>query len=189
MRVVIIGGGVVGLACAWSLAQKGAEVVVLERDVIGEGASKGNTGWVSPTISFPLASPGTLMMGMKSAFDPNGALVIRPELDTRWLRWLWAFRGAASRERFLKGVEALHNLNRRTFEVLDAYAADGIPFEMHSGGILTLGKTEKGTTYVEVACADKLKGYMLEYESAPAVSAVRAVGCAFAGNCKLPGNT
>ena len=51
------------------------------------------------------------MMGMKSAFDPNGALVIRPELDTRWLRWLWAFRGAASRERFLKGVEALHNLN------------------------------------------------------------------------------
>ena len=52
-----------------------------------------------------------------------------------------------------------------------------------------VGKTEKGTTYVEVACADKLKGYMLEYESAPAVSAVRAVGCAFAGNCKLPGNT
>lgn len=147
MRVAIIGGGVVGLACAWSLAQKGAEVVVLERDVIGEGASKGNTGWVSPTISFPLASPGTLMMGMKSAFDPNGALVIRPELDTRWLRWLWAFRGAASRERFLKGVEALHNLNRRTFEVLDAYQADGIPFEMHAGGILTLGKTEKGIAW------------------------------------------
>ncbi|MGI9116966.1 MAG: NAD(P)/FAD-dependent oxidoreductase, partial [Gaiellales bacterium] len=117
------------------------------RGRIGEGASKGNTGWVSPTISFPLASPGTLMMGMKSAFDPNGALIIRPELDTRWLRWLWAFRGAASRERFLKGVEALHNLNRRTFEVLDAYAADGIPFEMHSGGILTLGKTEKGIAW------------------------------------------
>lgn len=52
-----------------------------------------------------------------------------------------------------------------------------------------VGKTEKGTTYVEVACADKLKGYMLEYESAPAVSAVRAIGCAFTGNCKLPGNT
>ena len=126
MRVAIIGGGVVGLACGWSLAKRGVEVVVIERDVIGEGASKGNTGWVSPTISFPLASPGTLAMGLKSAFDPNGALVIRPELDTRWLRWLWAFRGAATRERFLRGVEALHNLNRRTFEVLDAYEADGI---------------------------------------------------------------
>jgi hypothetical protein len=52
-----------------------------------------------------------------------------------------------------------------------------------------VGKTEKGTTYVEVACADKLKGYMIEYQSAPAVTAVQAIGCAFAGNCKLPGNT
>jgi len=52
-----------------------------------------------------------------------------------------------------------------------------------------VGKTEKGTTYVEVACADKLKGYMLEYQSTPTVSAVGAIGCAFAGNCKLPGNT
>jgi hypothetical protein len=52
-----------------------------------------------------------------------------------------------------------------------------------------VGKTDKGTTYVEVACADKLKGYMIEYQSAPAVSAVNAIGCTFAGNCKLPGNT
>lgn len=52
-----------------------------------------------------------------------------------------------------------------------------------------VGKTEKGTTYVEVACSDKLKGYMIEYQSAPSVTAVQAIGCAFAGNCKLPGNT
>ena len=147
MRIAIIGGGVVGLACGWSLATRGADVVVLERAGVGDGASKGNTGWVSPTISTPLASPGTLAMGLKSALDPNGALVIRPEFDTRWLRWLWAFRAAASRERFLRGVEALHNLNRRTFEVLDAYAADGVEFEMHGGGILVLGKTPKGIAW------------------------------------------
>lgn len=147
MRIAIIGGGVVGLACGWSLASRGADVVVLERAGVGDGASKGNTGWVSPTISTPLASPGTLAMGLKSALDPNGALVIRPEFDTRWLRWLWAFRGAASRERFLRGVEALHNLNRRTFEVLDAYAADGVEFEMHGGGILVLGKSSKGIAW------------------------------------------
>jgi hypothetical protein len=52
-----------------------------------------------------------------------------------------------------------------------------------------IGKTEAGTTYVEVACADKLKGYVIEYQSAPAVTAIKALGCAFAGNCKLPGNT
>jgi len=52
-----------------------------------------------------------------------------------------------------------------------------------------VGKTDKGTTYVEVACADKLKGYMIEYQSQPTVSAVNVVGCALAAGCKLPGNT
>jgi hypothetical protein len=52
-----------------------------------------------------------------------------------------------------------------------------------------VGKTDKGTTYVEVACADKLKGYMIEYSAPPAVTALTVTGCAFTGNCKLPGNT
>jgi hypothetical protein len=50
-------------------------------------------------------------------------------------------------------------------------------------------KTAKGTILVEVACSDGFKGYMIEYNAAPTVSAVGATGCAFAGGCKLPGNT
>ncbi len=56
-------------------------------------------------------------------------------------------------------------------------------------GSRVIGKTDKGTTYVEVACSDKLKGYVIEYQSTPTVSAISAIGCAFAQNCKLPGNT
>lgn len=52
-----------------------------------------------------------------------------------------------------------------------------------------VGKNEQGNTYVEVACADKLKGYMIEYQSTPSISAVKATGCAFTGNCKLPTNS
>lgn len=51
-----------------------------------------------------------------------------------------------------------------------------------------VGKTEKGTTYVEVACADKLKGYVIEYQSTPTLTAINAIGCAFAGSCTLPTN-
>jgi hypothetical protein len=50
------------------------------------------------------------------------------------------------------------------------------------------GKTPKGTVMVEVACADGLKGYMIEYNTAPTVTAVGAQGCAFSGGCQLPGN-
>ena len=52
-----------------------------------------------------------------------------------------------------------------------------------------IGKNEQGNTYVEVACADKLKGYVIEYQATTAVTAVKATGCAFFGNCKLPTNT
>jgi hypothetical protein len=51
------------------------------------------------------------------------------------------------------------------------------------------GKTPKGTIMVEVGCADGLKGYMIEYKTTPTVTAVDAIGCAFAGGCTLPGNT
>jgi len=40
-----------------------------------------------------------------------------------------------------------------------------------------------------VACADGGKGYMVEYNTTPTVTAVDARTCAFAGGCKLPGNT
>lgn len=49
-------------------------------------------------------------------------------------------------------------------------------------------KTAKGTTLIEVACSDGFKGYMIEYKTAPTVTAVAATGCAFAGNCQLPTN-
>jgi len=48
-------------------------------------------------------------------------------------------------------------------------------------------KTTKGTVLLEVACADGLPGYMVEYQPNP-VSAVGATGCRFAGNCQLKGN-
>ncbi|HEY3697643.1 hypothetical protein [Phenylobacterium sp.] len=50
------------------------------------------------------------------------------------------------------------------------------------------GKTAKGTFLMEVSCADGFKGYMIEYKDSP-VTAVGATGCAFAGGCKLKGNT
>ncbi|HEY9236050.1 MULTISPECIES: hypothetical protein [Phenylobacterium] len=49
-----------------------------------------------------------------------------------------------------------------------------------------IGKTAKGTTYMEVACADGLKGYIIEYQTD--LTPVATTGCAFSKDCKLPGN-
>jgi hypothetical protein len=53
--------------------------------------------------------------------------------------------------------------------------------------IRVMGKTTKGTTMVETACSDGLKGYILEYTTEP-LTPIAAIGCAFSQDCKLPGN-
>ena len=50
-----------------------------------------------------------------------------------------------------------------------------------------LGKTDKGTFYIEVACSDGLPGYVIEYKPDP-VTPLAAVACRLAGGCQLPGN-
>ena len=46
--VVVVGGGVIGLACAWRAAQRGLRVLVLERDTPGAGASGVAAGMLAP---------------------------------------------------------------------------------------------------------------------------------------------
>jgi D-amino-acid dehydrogenase len=145
--VAVVGAGVVGLACAHAISRRGIGVAVFEGATVGAGASHGNTGWVVPSLSMPLASPGMLATGLRAAVDPRGALVIRPALDTSWLRWLWQFRRSCGRERFRRGVLALVELNRRTLAEFDAYEAEGIEFESHAGGMLIVARHEHGLSW------------------------------------------
>src|SRR5207248_6857524 len=64
-RVCVVGAGVIGLACAWELARGDAEVVVLDSNTAGAGVSRGNAGWVCPTITAPLPAPGMVREGLR----------------------------------------------------------------------------------------------------------------------------
>jgi D-amino-acid dehydrogenase len=143
-RVVIVGAGVVGLACAWELRQRGADVVVLDRAGVGGGASRGNTGWVSPSLTYPLPGPGMLREGVRQLLTGGDAFVLRPTLDPAFARWLWSFRRNCSRARFDAGIRALLALNRRTLELFDAYRDAGVAFEMHTAGLVVAARTPDG---------------------------------------------
>src|SRR6266540_961593 len=47
---VVVGAGYTGLSAALALAEAGADVVVLERDYAGFGASGRNAGHLTPTV-------------------------------------------------------------------------------------------------------------------------------------------
>ena len=109
MRVVVIGGGVVGLSCAYELERAGAEVTVVERARCGGATSLGNAGWVVPSISIPMPAPGVTARALKMLFKHDGSLRLRPRLDPNFLRWCWRFWRSSSRERYEAGLEALMN--------------------------------------------------------------------------------
>jgi len=142
----VIGSGIVGLCCAYELSRGGADVCVLERGRLGQGASRGNTGWVCPSFTYPLPAPGIIGEGLRGMLRGGGPLVIHPSLDPTFLRWLLGFRRSATRERWEHGVRALLALNACTLELFDIYADDGVRFEMHRSGLLLVATTSAGLT-------------------------------------------
>lgn len=144
MRIAVVGGGAVGLACAWSLARRGADVVVYERDSIGSGCSLGNTGWVCPGLSAPLPAPGVMTAAVRGMLRPGSPVVFRPLFGPAFLRWSWQFWRASAPGRYRAGLDATVALARRTFELFDALLADGVEFELHPSGMVVAALTEAG---------------------------------------------
>ncbi len=63
MRIVIVGGGIIGLCSAWYLQKSGHEVIVLDKSDFTDGCSYGNAGMIVPSHFIPLAAPGMIAQG------------------------------------------------------------------------------------------------------------------------------
>ncbi len=132
--VAVIGGGVVGVACAVELARRGAQVTVIERDRIGHGCSYGNAGWLTPSLAVPLANPAMLLKSIKWMFDPESPLYIQPRLDPAFLRWLLEFLLASRKTKFDSGAAALVELCRVSVDMWEDVARrspEAFGFERH----------------------------------------------------------
>lgn len=67
--VAIVGGGIVGLACAWRARLQGLSVTLLERDDVGRGTSHVAAGMLAPVseVEFGAAGRRLLELGLRSA--------------------------------------------------------------------------------------------------------------------------
>jgi D-amino-acid dehydrogenase len=142
--VTVIGGGIVGLACALELARRGVKVCVLERDRVGYGCSKGNAGWLTPALALPLAVPGQWRKALKWLADPQSPFYIRPRADWRLLTWLVGFLAASRRSQFEQNAAALVSLSRLSLdaweEIADTPGTE--PFEFARDGLLAVFETQ-----------------------------------------------
>ncbi|HLJ02487.1 MAG TPA: glycine oxidase ThiO [Solirubrobacteraceae bacterium] len=65
--LAVVGAGVIGLSVAWRAAQRGLNVVVLERDQPGAGASHVAAGMLAPVSEALLTEQPLLALGLSSA--------------------------------------------------------------------------------------------------------------------------
>ena len=115
-RVVVVGGGVIGVSCAYYLAVSGAEVTLLERHRLAGEASFGNAGTVSAGHP-PLNGPGRVRRALARMFDPSSPLHIPPRWDPELWRWLLDFALACTHERVAEAMAAMAPMGHRTVQL------------------------------------------------------------------------
>lgn len=144
-RVVVIGGGVIGLASALSLLERGHRVIVVERGPRGHDCcSLGNAGYISPSHFVPLAAPGVVASALRWMGDPRSPLYVTPRLDPEWIVWAWRFWRASNRRRAEAAGPRLRDLlvaSRALFEKIAALTT-GDEIELKRDGLLTIFETE-----------------------------------------------
>lgn len=140
--VVVVGSGLVGLACAYSLASHGLHPLVLEAEEPGAGASSGNAGWISvaPGIVAPVPAPGVVRTSLSWLVQQDSPLRLAPRVEWEYLRWLTKFARSCSREAATAGLRATLALNERTGDLFDRLERDGLDFEMKTPGVLMVYK-------------------------------------------------
>ncbi|MYI65889.1 MAG: FAD-dependent oxidoreductase, partial [Gemmatimonadetes bacterium] len=136
MRVGIVGGGLVGLATAHYLRKLGADPVVVEAGGVGGGCSRGNNGWVCPSVSTPLPAPGLTAKSLLWMLRRASHFHIPAAALPRLAPWLLRFRAHCTESARAHGIRALASLNAVTGELYDELAADGVEFERGRSGIL-----------------------------------------------------
>ncbi len=74
---MVIGGGVIGLMIAYYLNRDNHQVTLVDKGLIGSGASEGNCGLILSHI-LPVNMPGAPLMALKWAFNNESPLHLKP---------------------------------------------------------------------------------------------------------------
>ena len=144
MKVIVLGGGVIGTSTAYYLARSGAEVTLLDRQAgPAQETSFANAGQVSPGYSTPWAAPGIPLKAVKWMFQKHAPLAIRLDGSLAQLQWMAQMLRNCSPERYAINKERMMRVAEYSRACLQQLRADtGIQYEQRTGGTLQLFRTQ-----------------------------------------------
>jgi len=142
-RIVIVGGGVIGLCSAYYCAKRGHRVTVIDAGDGEHGCSHGNAGMIVPSHFTPLAAPGMVALGLKWMWNPESPFWIKPRLSWELLDWGLKFWRSATAEHVRRSAVVLRDMHLASRACFEEIAAEcGNDFGLVKKGLLMLCKTQ-----------------------------------------------
>jgi D-amino-acid dehydrogenase len=144
MRVAVIGAGVVGVATAHALAERGHEVHVYDRrSEIASDTSASTAGLIAPGHSYAWASPTAPRMLVRSLLGEDTSIRVRPRMDADMFRWGLRFLRECTPSRARANTLAKLALASYSQRLTDELAhREGLQFWHTSSGVLYLYREE-----------------------------------------------
>ena len=145
MKVLVLGGGVIGVTTAYYLTEAGHEVVVLDRQA-GPAleTSFANAGEVSPGYSSPWAAPGIPIKALKWLFMRHRPLFIWPKPDPGMILWGLRMLANCTSTAYERNKARMVPIAEYSRDLLRALRAKtGIAYDERSQGTLQLFRTQK----------------------------------------------
>jgi D-amino-acid dehydrogenase len=110
VRVIVIGGGVIGTASAHYLADRGCHVTLIDKGSHGGGCSHGNCGYVCPSHVFPLTTPGAINDALRSLLKRNAPFRVKRRIDPGLWYWLYKFARRCNFDCMMQAAVGIQNL-------------------------------------------------------------------------------
>lgn len=142
--LLIIGGGPVGLHCAYYLLQSGRGVTLLDQAQAGMGNASGNAGHIVPSHIVPLAAPGVIPAALKWMLDPpRSPFGLKISLNPAYLAWLIRFAAACSESNVTRAIPPLKALGLLSAQLFaEIIAGENFACSYRQNGLLFLYNTQ-----------------------------------------------
>ena len=141
-EVIIVGGGIIGLATAYYLNLEGHDVSVIDQDKIKSGASHINSGYLTPSHIIPLAAPGMISKGFRWMFNNSSPFFIKPRFDLDLINWGMKFIKSCTSEHVQKSMKSILDINLLSKKLfIEMQQSNTFDFHLESKGLLMAYKT------------------------------------------------
>lgn len=143
--VIVVGGGIIGIACAHYLSRAGRQVTVIERKTVAGACSHANCGFIAPSHVLPLTEPAAVKIALKSLLNPRAPFRVKPQWNFAFWKWMLQFGRRCNHRQMLAAGPALKAiLDSSMHEYRKLLEEEHLACEWQDHGLLYVFQSERG---------------------------------------------